>query len=1504
MNNLDKLEIYTQKPPSWRLPISSTSLEYPDFQPPQPGKDEDVVNLTTMRNGYTAQPAVQNETFSCHQLIVDSLQTNAVAQNLEFIFKSALDNRHTRNHPQSNYIKASGTEDPHTYFAHLASLEISLQSLLKLPRNLNPPVILDLLQQHHVDSRRAVWFVKLLSRHDGGVKKIHGQKLSVEWTNILTDRLSRKLVELPTPDTSLDGFDSTVWLSQFSFLLDILRAFIVNGLLDNLILHMWLLDHLKHIHLARLPLVATLVLENIDGFYSSHHLGNELVAAACHRIEELRRAHASEHLGALRESLQHVIHLTLLHAPHAFISPSVWERFSSLIETVVGTQPSFAVIKARNTMLLHGSKDASRFQPYSSPRQSLMRDIDILDSITTYTNIRAIALSYFEVGKIETDKSAEKGNDKSASKTPQHPYKEKINTLLDWAVSDSRTSSHRCYAVATLLRFFVALQVKQKAATKEVIKRHMQETIFEWLNGTAGGDTPSKLLGELVRRRVFSYSTYVQHIIASGLLNSPHHPAKKALHTSLLLNTPLFDASLSVVNLRRMVVDRDVGAANEKMLDSLARTFRALLPRLHKKTESIPAITTLDLYNSFGTYKTMPLFYQYRAIHTYLLPAVHSFVDAETHESKISVEELATVVGIIEYFEDYASLHALIVTLLPIVSDRQVLFLLMDAIRRSWTVLVCLNAMEKLLRCVFDKYTAMLSSGGQVRPLVLLLVSARDNMQLPADLQVPTLEAVSALEHSLTTSMSMAPTSPPSSIPDVQRLLNDPSPAKAADLATTLWFRHSSNPRWGASAWAGVLDALKGGSGCLSGTPSQLQQLVSCLSVFLHEVNNRFPDGLERHITASLVNHSDNLLCGEMSCIMKSLVVQMVVRRVVQTTSVIEEVYLPLTQAEIGCDDEVLVNLNYILLAVLAPEQKAPMALSDYQRLLTRRGRAYRPPHLAALAQVLAVLVATEVGEREKSVKISCQQLRESLIAQTAFTAACMRDIDIVYDVLMAQSEHHVPSQDHTIDTLKTLTHCEDTPMHIDDLTNEDANPWTFARQKIVLRLMLNYGGKSADNDTLSISDLVQRVQSRDSARVKDMLRGINGSAGTELANICFGKIEQQLLSLKSAIEAGSADDSDSPEEVHLAKEIAEGVDTIADVLLSHKTTLPPFDEAVLSNIVANVVACINAICTPSEEDALENGEVVEEGEVRGDAIAKHVDAFKVLCQLVQLLLRTTPETVQTQTQSTLTGLATSVFPNLLRHLVASADDLTYDTVVGVLERLPQPAQKAWKEAEEEVLGSVEGVDKVDVESDTVDLPMMSTTPSDVSTGVIGIQLIRHLLPTRTSHSPANLGAWDLLDQIPESDNGDRRIQFNAPQLHKHIDARLVNDHLLHANPHIPLEHERNVPGDGLESGPVLAYQYRRGLRTQDLTMSVDSSLDDESDYDEAEAEEAVVAENAAINNTKKRKAEADHTLTNGTAAAATTATAATGVEWGVNGGVVYPSTTTTTRRTSNRRRK
>lgn len=314
---------------------------------------------------------------------------------------------------------------------------------------------------------------------------------------------------------------------------------------------------------------------------------------------------------------------------------------SALLESLIGTQPLYPAIKVRNKKLLYGNKDKSRTHTHTHycPRQSLMRDINILDTVNTDTSMRVLTLDFFEVssgrdgvfsGTIDGPISVTSQNNEHKTHQQKRTFKDKVNTLLNWAVSDCRNSQHRCYAVATLLRFYVSLQVKQKSTTKDTIKQAVQEMIFVWLEGASSGrrdcDIP-KLLGELVRRRMFSYSSYIQHIIASGLMDNPK---KKDIHSNVLLNTPLFDASLSIVNLRRMTVDRDVNASCEKAMDSLTRTFRAILPRLYKKAESIPAITTLDLENSFSAYKTMPLFYQYRAIHTNLLPAVAAFTDSKT----------------------------------------------------------------------------------------------------------------------------------------------------------------------------------------------------------------------------------------------------------------------------------------------------------------------------------------------------------------------------------------------------------------------------------------------------------------------------------------------------------------------------------------------------------------------------------------------------------------------------------------------------------------------------------------------------------------------------------------------------------------------------------------------------------------------------------------------------------------------------------------------------------
>lgn len=327
-------------------------------------------------------------------------------------------------------------------------------------------------------------------------------------------------------------------------------------------------------------------------------------------------------------------------------------------------------------------------------------------------------------------------------------------------------------------------------------------------------------------------------------------------------------------------------------------------------------------------------------------------------------------------------------------------------------------------------------------------------------------------------------------------------------------------------------------------------------------------------------------------------------------------------------------------------------------------------------------------------------------------------------------------------------------------------------------------------------------------------------------------------MSLKGAIEGGIAAD-----ESRVAVEICEAVETVSDVLLYHKAVLPEFDRGILANTVKILTSCFHVIFVPKEE--LENGEVVEEEDVGTAITGTHSQALVVLCLLVQVLLR-----VPESSASSISSLGSAVLPYLLRHLAKAQHEndfnMTYDTVVGISESLFEVSQQAFD--------------------------VLDSTDSSLST-----EIRRLLPPTHSMRTHSKFNEWDLLDQIPGSERGDKRVQFNAPQLHKWLDARLANDHLLHANQHIPLEYERNVPGDGLEAGPVLAYQFRRSLRTEDQTMSTEAPVDD-------------IGETDLAFNLKKRKADEDQSaLSNGSVAQAAQPA---------------PTTTTQARRTSNRRRK
>lgn len=97
--------------------------------------------------------------------------------------------------------------------------------------------------------------------------------------------------------------------------------------------------------------------------------------------------------------------------------------------------------------------------------------------------------------------------------------------LLDWSVTPLQYGDHRIYAVTSLLR-----QSKEKLDDQLVLRDPssprsgalFQMRLFEWLDTSKiVGDmenrrTVAPLLGQLIRLQLFSYTQYVQRLIARG----------------------------------------------------------------------------------------------------------------------------------------------------------------------------------------------------------------------------------------------------------------------------------------------------------------------------------------------------------------------------------------------------------------------------------------------------------------------------------------------------------------------------------------------------------------------------------------------------------------------------------------------------------------------------------------------------------------------------------------------------------------------------------------------------------------------------------------------------------------------------------------------------------------------------------------------------------------------------------------------------------------------------
>ena len=99
-------------------------------------------------------------------------------------------------------------------------------------------------------------------------------------------------------------------------------------------------------------------------------------------------------------------------------------------------------------------------------------------------------------------------------------FKRKLRLLLTWGVT-AECGEHKYFAVASILYHW-----RERAKQRKVVphpKDFIHDELFEWLdtsdiarNRTSHLDSTALLYGELIRRRLFSYTKFIEKFIARG----------------------------------------------------------------------------------------------------------------------------------------------------------------------------------------------------------------------------------------------------------------------------------------------------------------------------------------------------------------------------------------------------------------------------------------------------------------------------------------------------------------------------------------------------------------------------------------------------------------------------------------------------------------------------------------------------------------------------------------------------------------------------------------------------------------------------------------------------------------------------------------------------------------------------------------------------------------------------------------------------------------------------
>ncbi|KAH8828126.1 hypothetical protein DL96DRAFT_1797537 [Flagelloscypha sp. PMI_526] len=1051
-----------------------------------------------------------------------------------------------------------------TWFNDLADPSVPLYKLGKnIPHGAKGHDLLDLLHANGVTIPRAVWFLRVSGANEtSGLRNkpsYNPLQYSIDWANIFLGYVKKQLNEIALPSapraglnikSSFKGILSDVdtrlrWASRFSYSLNLIRAFLEEGLLDRLSFLSWLVQQIGSSNLAQFSFILRLVDEYLTDICVSRALAKPVADACLAKYAEIVSTCPAALLAETRLLTMDILKRLCVRCPDALVSPITWKQYSEAFTAIFNNPdltadvqhrlPRYALsasrfekIKARNEALLCLPSD----QLPATKISAVMKDVELLNSISYHTDMSNIL--FFP---------------KDALQDPI-VFSSKLDLLLSWSVTPMQYGDHRPFVAITLLKHFRD-QASERASRRDVSSpdEFLQDCLFGWLDTSeVAGDIGqlrevALLFGKLVKYEIFSYAWYIQRLIARGEPGLSFSQDKtESRHRRYLRWIPLYDATSSLQSQRKVTL---YGVrAREIPEDESERTIRGeirnLLPEF-TGTSPDHHITLSELQDQCQLLFKATRYEQVRIFRQWLLPLLQKFFERHSNDPPPSCLRLYSIgTELLIQSKCYRALYDFACCVLENKPGSELLSAVLDTIQRFVTILVTANAVSKAVRALYHAHCS-LRDGSKSRPLMLLL------MQLDGSRFLSFYERDQLLrdmaDFSAGFPQDQSGESLPANIPEILFLATDEKPDAAFDLASILFLRYRGCVDWGWKVWDDTFASLRQLPTMYPDASPRRLVMTRYIS-FLEHVDKHLPAGLNQHVLKWLLGSGQaeiNSLSAEAWDVVVPVLFELVLRSAIQCTTLLHGIIYPTwraaasisshdnTSTASGRNASVMRLSNAILCANFDALQGINSSINLFvaHRLCTQRKLVFRDSNFPLLVGGILSLVWIECNEHlEDDFRSQAASLREQISADRSFARGAYLHLDKLRALCETELRSAVEFGQTTVAQLIISTVGRVFGMPDFDLQDPDGldlspftSPWKMTASHLLLRLIL----QSTQTSSQALNGLIERIWQAPPDIVSDFANHIRDAA-PEIAQKCVFKGAIELFKAAQQLDPKGAD--------------------------------------------------------------------------------------------------------------------------------------------------------------------------------------------------------------------------------------------------------------------------------------------------------------------------------------------------------------------------------------------